>query len=65
MFLFVRTTQLETELAGKEEKLLECELVFEQSARLTDRLDKKVDSGKGDSLMLAKKVKLLTGQTLK
>jgi len=47
---------LETELAGKEEKLLECELVFEQSARLTDRLDKKVDSGKGDSLMLAKKV---------
>jgi len=47
---------LEIKLAEKEEKLLEMELVFDQSQRLVDKLEEKVDSGKSDSLGLAKKV---------
>ena len=44
-------------LADKEEKVLEKDLVFEQSTRLADRIHKKVETGKNDSLILAKKVK--------
>ena len=47
---------MEIKLAEKEEKLLEMELVFDQSQRLVDKLEEKVDSGKSDSLGLAKKV---------
>jgi len=47
---------LEILLADKEEKVLEKDLVFEQSTRLADRIHKKVETGKNDSLILAKKV---------
>ena len=43
-------------LAEKEEKLLEMELVFDQSQKLADKLEDKVEGGKSDSLGLAKKV---------
>jgi len=56
---------LELKLAEKEEKILELELVFEQSSRLADRLDKKVESGKDDSLTLAKKVNDYQSKTKK
>ena len=48
--------QLEIRLAEKEEQLLERELVFEQSTRLTERVHSKVNVGRDDSLALAKKV---------
>nr|CAB3228172.1 coiled-coil domain-containing protein 146 [Phallusia mammillata] len=48
--------KLEIRLAEKEEQLLERDLVFEQSSRLTDRVNNKVNVGKDDSLVLAKKV---------
>jgi len=47
---------LEIRLAEKEEQLLERELVFEQSTRLTERVHSKVNVGRDDSLALAKKV---------
>ena len=40
--------QLEIRLAEKEEQLLERELVFEQSTRLTERINNKVDVGRED-----------------
>jgi len=54
---------LEIKLAEKEEKLLEMELIFDQSQKLADRLNEKVQSGKDDSLTLAKKVNDYQGKT--
>ena len=43
-------------MAEKEEQVLEKELIFEQVGRLADRVKKRADTGKGDTLDLAKKV---------
>lgn len=43
-------------LAEKEEHLLEKDLIFEQVTRLAERVKKKAESGKEDTLELAKKV---------
>ena len=43
-------------LAEKEEQLLEKDLIFEQTCRLSDRVKNKADSGKQDTLNLGKKV---------
>ena len=43
-------------MAEKEEQLLEKELIFEQVGRLADRVKRRADTGKGDTLDLAKKV---------
>lgn len=48
--------QLETRLAEKEEQLLEKELIFEQVTRLADRVKTRAETGKDDTLDLAKKV---------
>ena len=48
--------QLEVRLADKEELLLEKELVLEEVSRLCERARKKAESGKQDTLTLAKKV---------
>ena len=48
--------QLEMRLAEKEEQLLEKDLIFEQVTRLAERVRKKAESGKEDTLELAKKV---------
>ena len=52
IFLF----QLEIRLAEKEEGLLEKDLIFEQDCRLCERVRSRVEAGKDDTLMLAKKV---------
>ena len=57
--LFVCLFQLEVRLAEKEESLLEKDLIFEQVARLSERVRKKADAGKGDTLSLAKKVRAI------
>ena len=43
-------------LAEKEEHLLEKDLIYEQVIRLAERVKKKAESGKEDTLELAKKV---------
>ena len=43
-------------LAEKEESMLEKDLIFEQVCRLADRVHKKADTGKEDTLYLAKNV---------
>lgn len=48
--------ELELRLADKEEKLLEKDLIFEEVTRLADRTKKKSETGKEDTLELAKKV---------
>ena len=48
--------ELEMRLADKEEKLLEKDLIYEEVTRLADRTKKKAESGKLDTLELAKKV---------
>ncbi|XP_070559070.1 coiled-coil domain-containing protein 146-like [Ptychodera flava] len=48
--------ELEIRLSEKEEQLLEKDLVFEQVSRLSDRVRNKAESGKLDTLNLAKKV---------
>ena len=48
--------QLETRLAEKEETLLEKDLIFEQVTRLVTRVRGKAETGKEDTLDLAKKV---------
>lgn len=48
--------ELELRLAEKEEKLLEKDLIFEEVTRLADRTKKKSETGKEDTLELAKKV---------
>ena len=50
--------QLEMRLAEKEEKLLEKDLVFEEVSRLTERTKKKAETGKEDTLNLAKKASI-------
>ena len=47
---------MELRLAEKEEKLLEKALIFEEVNRLSDRTKKKAETGKEDTLNLAKKV---------
>ena len=47
---------MEVRLADKEEQSLERDLVYQQVCRLTDRVSAKVDAGKDDTLLLAKKV---------
>ena len=49
-------SQLEKRLAEKEEKMLEKELIHEEVTRLLDRTKKKAETGKDDTLKLAKKV---------
>ena len=46
-------------LANKEESLLEKDLIFDQVCRLAQRVQRKADSGKDDTLNLAKKVNLI------
>ena len=48
--------QLEIRLAEKEEGLLEKDLIFEQDCRLCERVRARVEAGKDDTLILAKKV---------
>ena len=45
-------------LAEKEESMLEKDLIFEQVCRLVDRVHKKADTGKSDTLHLAKNVSM-------
>ena len=52
--------QLETRLAEKEENLLEKDLVLEQVTRLAGRVRGKAETGKEDTLDLAKRVINLT-----
>lgn len=47
---------MELRLAEKEEKLLEKALIFEEVNRLSERTKKKAETGKEDTLTLAKKV---------
>ena len=47
---------MEIRLAEKEEGLLEKDLIFEQDCRLCERVRTRVEAGKDDTLMLAKKV---------
>ena len=54
--MFACALQLEVRLAGKEESLLEKDLIFEQVTRLCDRVKNKAESGKTDTLNLAKDV---------
>ena len=56
--------ELELRLAEKEEKLLEKDLIFEEVTRLADRTKKKSESGKEDTLELAKKVCLVHDKLL-
>lgn len=48
--------ELELRLAEKEEKLLEKDLIYEEVSRLADRTKTKAETGKEDTLELAKKV---------
>uniref|UniRef100_UPI00398EE4B2 coiled-coil domain-containing protein 146 isoform X2 n=1 Tax=Pristiophorus japonicus TaxID=55135 RepID=UPI00398EE4B2 len=48
--------ELELKLAGKEEQLLEKDLIAEQVTRLSERISLKAMNGKQDTLALAKKV---------
>jgi hypothetical protein len=54
--LHEKLEELEVRLAEKEESMLEKDLVFEQVCRLVDRIRAKADSGKDDTLKLAKNV---------
>ena len=54
--LVKKIEELELRLAEKEEKLLEKDLIFEEVNRLADRTKKKSETGKEDTLELAKKV---------
>ncbi|KAK2096397.1 hypothetical protein P7K49_025431, partial [Saguinus oedipus] len=47
--------ELELQLAKKEEKLLEKDFIYEQVSRLTDRLSRRTQACKQDTLLLAKK----------
>jgi len=53
--MFCRT-QVEVRLADKEEQSLEKDLIYQQVCRLTDRVSSRVEAGKDDTLLLAKKV---------
>lgn len=49
---------MELRLAEKEEKLLEKALIYEEVNRLSERTKKKAETGKEDTLNLAKKVSI-------
>lgn len=51
--------ELESRLATKEEQILEKDLILQQVTRLAQRVEKKADSGKMDTLKLAKHVNQL------
>ena len=53
---FLLFPQLETRLSEKEEQLLEKDLIFEQVTRLAGRVRGKAETGKDDTLDLAKRV---------
>ncbi|XP_066489767.1 coiled-coil domain-containing protein 146 isoform X2 [Tiliqua scincoides] len=57
--LFKKIEALEIKLAQKEEKLLEKDFIYEQVSRLTEKIHTKVENGKGDTLILAKKMNRL------
>uniref|UniRef100_A0A670J3H1 Coiled-coil domain containing 146 n=1 Tax=Podarcis muralis TaxID=64176 RepID=A0A670J3H1_PODMU len=54
--LYQKIDELEIKLTQKEEKLLEKDFIFEQVARLTDKIHAKAENGKEDTLLLAKKM---------
>ncbi|XP_060770257.1 coiled-coil domain-containing protein 146 isoform X1 [Neoarius graeffei] len=54
--LIKKLEQLEVQLAAKEAELLEKELIYEQVTRLSEHIRTKADSGREDTLRLAKKV---------
>uniref|UniRef100_A0A8D2LYU0 Coiled-coil domain-containing protein 146 n=1 Tax=Varanus komodoensis TaxID=61221 RepID=A0A8D2LYU0_VARKO len=54
--LFKKIEELEIHLAQKEEKLLEKDFIYEQVSRLTERINRKAENGKQDTLILAKKM---------
>ena len=56
--------ELELRLAEKEEKLLEKDLIYEEVGRLAERTKKKAETGKDDTLELAKKVQYYMKQHL-
>ncbi|KFZ67849.1 Coiled-coil domain-containing protein 146, partial [Podiceps cristatus] len=53
--LLKKLNQLEAELVQKEEKLLETDILYEHVSRLTDRIRATAESGKRDTLLLAKR----------
>uniref|UniRef100_A0A8C3PI19 CC146 protein n=1 Tax=Calidris pygmaea TaxID=425635 RepID=A0A8C3PI19_9CHAR len=53
--LLKKIEQLEVELVQKEEKLLETDFLHEHVSRLTDRIRATAESGKQDTLLLAKR----------
>ncbi|KAM6287685.1 coiled-coil domain-containing protein 146 [Spheniscus humboldti] len=53
--LLKKIEQLEVELVQKEEKLLETDFLYEHISRLTDRIRATAESGKQDTLLLAKR----------
>ncbi|XP_054844284.1 coiled-coil domain-containing protein 146 isoform X1 [Eublepharis macularius] len=57
--LFEKIDELEIQLTQKEEKLLEKDFIFEQVSQLTEKIRTKVDNGKEDTLILAKKMNRL------
>ncbi|XP_053262677.1 coiled-coil domain-containing protein 146 [Podarcis raffonei] len=54
--LYQKIDELEIKLTQKEERLLEKDFIFEQVARLTDKIHAKAENGKEDTLILAKKM---------
>ncbi|XP_068132313.1 coiled-coil domain-containing protein 146 [Hyperolius riggenbachi] len=54
--LIKRTEELELRLADKEERLLEKDFLYEQVSKLSERIRIKAESGKEDTLNLAKKM---------
>ncbi|XP_015270540.1 PREDICTED: coiled-coil domain-containing protein 146 [Gekko japonicus] len=57
--LFKRIDELEIQLAQKEERLLEKDFIFEQVSQFTEKIRFKVENGKEDTLLLAKKMNRL------
>ncbi|XP_063164144.1 coiled-coil domain-containing protein 146 [Candoia aspera] len=57
--LFRKIEELEIQLARKEEKLLEKDFVYEQVSRMTEKISVKAESGKEETLILAKKMNIL------
>jgi len=56
LLLICMCLQVEVRLANKEEQSLEKDMIYQQVCRLTDRVAAKVNAGKDDTLLLAKKV---------
>ncbi|KFP30371.1 Coiled-coil domain-containing protein 146, partial [Colius striatus] len=54
--LLKKIEQLKVELVQKEEKLLEIDLLYEHVSRLTDRISATAESGRHNTLLLAKRV---------